>query len=153
MASSTPHTIAIQGGAARLEETSGEAAIKPGHLLAVSSGEVIKHATADGTVLPVLVALEAVTAAGVAKAAIDSTYDDGDTVYYAVGQPGDVFYMWLATGNNAVDGVSPLGSNGDGTLKVVTVAAGTLEGSTVGVPVGSLNNASGSAQRLKVRIS
>lgn len=152
MASSAPHIIALQGGLVRAEETAGEAGIKPGHLLAMSSGELIKHATADGIALARLVALESPTAEAGTTPAIDTAYADGDSVYYAVGQPGDIFYMWLATANNAVRGVSALVSNGDGTLKIATVSDTTLAGAVIGVPAENLNNTSGSAARLKVQI-
>jgi len=152
MASSTYHTIAVQGAAVR-GEALAHAAITPGHLLAIDTDEeVLAHATADGAHLGPLVALESPTAAAGLTAAINKAYAAGDTVYYAVGQPGDVFYMWLTTANNAVKGISPLVSTGDGALKVATLGAGTLEGAIVGVPAEDNNNTSGSNARLLVRI-
>lgn len=149
-------TILIRGGAdnhhVREEKLAGEANIKPGHLLAISSGAVIKHATADG-VQQSLVAMESAVAESPTANSIDIAYPNGDTVHYVVGRPGDVLYMWLATANDAVEGVSQLVSNGDGTLKLATVSATTLEGAVVGVPAESLNNASGSAARLAVRLT
>lgn len=151
MAATGSRTIVIQGMPPHLERLCSEA-VTPGHLLAVSSGAVIKHATADGVAAP-LVAIESPHAHSETAANVDIAYASGDTVYHVQGQSGDVLYMWLATGNNAVDGVSGLYSNGDGTLKVVAAGAGVLEGALVGFPAESLNNASGSAARLKVRIA
>lgn len=150
MASSTPHTITLSGGNSRRELLAG-GTIKPGHLLAVSSGAVIAHGTADGGTLK-YVALENPTEGSDTTANIDVAYASGDTVYFAQGQPGDVFYMWLTTSNNAVVDVSPLVSTGDGALKVATLGATTLEGAIVGYPAESLNNTTGSDARLKVRI-
>lgn len=155
MAASGYRTIMIRGGTDnsfnREEKLAGEANIKPGHLLAISSGAAIKHATADG-VQQALVAIENAAAESATASNIDIAYTNGDTLHYAVGKPGDVLYMWLATANDAVEGVSQLVSNGDGTLKLATVAAGTLTGAVVGVPAESLNNTSGSAARLAVRL-
>lgn len=151
MAATGYRTIRIQGGAAQFEKKAGEANILPGHLLAISSGNVIKHATADGATSK-LVAVENPFANHATDANIAQAYANGDTVYHVHAQPGDVLYMLLATGNNAVEGVSLLFSNGDGTLKVAANSATVLEGSLVGVPAESLNNSSGSAQRLAVRI-
>lgn len=153
MASSTPHTIALRGAMVRLEETAGEAGIKPGHLLEISSGEVIKNTNEDDVARPPKIALESPTAADSTTAAIDTAYADGDTVYYAVGQPGEIYYMWLETGSNAVVGVSQLVSAGTGAVKVAAVDATTLAETVIGVPAESLNNVTGSDARLKVMIS
>lgn len=151
MAASGFRNIVIQGDSNNvLEKLAGEAGIKPGHLLAISSGALIKHATADG-ITQRLVAVESMSATGTGLT-IDVAYASGDTVYYTQGQTGDVLYMWLATGNTTVAGVSALGSNGDGTLKVVTVAATTLDDSVVGYAEEVVANSSGAAVRLRVRI-
>jgi len=151
MASSTYHNIALQGAAVR-GEALADAALTPGHLLEINTDEeVLKHATADGAHLGPLVALESPTADPSASAAIDTAYAAGDTVYYAVGQPGDVYYMSLAANQTAVKGISPLVSNGDGTLKVAVIGAGTLEGALVGVPAVDKTTA-GAVGRVLVRI-
>lgn len=155
MAASGWRTIIIQaeneGSGTILEKLAGEAGIKPGHLLAISSGALIKHATADG-ITQRFTAIESPTASNGTALTIDVAYASGDTVYYTQPEAGDVLYMFLATANSATAGVTPLGSNGDGTLKVVTVAAGTLDDSVVGYAEDTLNNTSGSAARLRVRI-
>lgn len=152
MAATGYRTITIKGGNVRGERLAGESGITPGHLLAVSSGKVIKHATADGATLK-WVAVESPHASSGTAENIAITYANGDTVYFAEGQPGDEFYMFLANGSNAVEGVSLLFSSGDGTLKVVSNSASVVEGSLVGFPMESINNNSGGAVRLKVRIA
>lgn len=151
MAATGYRTISIRGGMVRDEKLCSEA-ITPGMLLAISSGALIKHATADGATQKI-VAAENPQADHASNANIDIDWASGDSVQYIAAQPGDILYMWLATGNNAVDGVSLLFSNGDGTLKVVANGATILEGALVGTPVGSLNNTSGSKARLAVRIA
>lgn len=151
MASSTSHTIAIQGGAVR-RELQAAAAITPGHLLEIASGKVQKH-SGDAGVLPgKLIALEDPCAAAGTTEAIDVDYDTNDTVYFAQGQPGDVYYMWLAIGESTTAGVTQLVSNAAGLLKAVSVGATTLEGSVVGVAEESKTGGA-AALRCKVRIS
>jgi hypothetical protein len=150
MASSTPHTIAIQGGDVR-RELQAAAAITPGHLLEIASGKVQKHSGAAGVLPGVLVALEDPCAVAGTTEAIAVDYDTNDTVYFAQGEPGDLFYMLLKNGETVVTGVTQLQSAGDGTLQAVSVGAGTLEKSVVGVAESSLT-ASG-ATRIYVRIT
>lgn len=153
MSASGYRTVMVQGcDEGLLEYLAGETAIKPGHLLNISSGAVIKHATADGFTARIF-AVESQTADSPTLASIDVPYANGDTVYAVQCEPGDVVYAWLATANNAVKGVSVLVSNGDGTLKIATLGAGTFAGAIVGVPDENLNNTSGSASRLAVRIA
>lgn len=151
MATTGFRNIVIQGDSQYvLEKLAGEAGIKPGHLLAISTGALVKHATADG-VAQRFVAVESQTATGTGLT-IDQAYANGDTVYYTQARSGDVLYMWLANSNTTVAGVSALASNGDGTLKVVTVAATTLDDSVVGYAEEVVANSSGAAVRLRVRI-
>lgn len=146
-------TIVVQGDPVREERTAGEAGIIPGHLLAVSSGEFIKHATADGITQKLFAQVNPRSDISLATAPIDTPYTDGDTVHALRAKPGDVIYAWLATGNNAVAGVSALVSAGTGALKVAAAVDATLiAGAQVAVPHESLNNTSGSNARLKVRI-
>lgn len=153
MAATGYRSIVIQGGEVRLEGIAGEAGIKPGHLLEISSGEVVTHNTADGIASPCLVAVESPHANSPTLANIDVPYAEGDTVYYVQAQPGDALYMWLTTANNAVEGVSRLVSTNTGALKVSAAVDATLiAGAQVGVPHESLNNTSGSDARLAVRI-
>lgn len=132
------------------EKLAGGSGIKPGHLLAISSGAVIKHATADG-VSQRMVAVESPTASSATLANIDVAYPTGDTVYYVQPQPGDVLYMILADSMTTVAGVTPLVSNGDGTLKTTTVAAGTLDDAVVGYAEEAVVT-SGAVARVRVRI-
>lgn len=153
MASSTRHSIVVQGGLVRSEAKAGAAGILPGHLLEFNGGNVRKHATADG-VNSRLVAVESTHVNPSTTPIIDVAYPNGDNVYYAEGQPGDEFYMLLANNQNAVKGVSRLVSNGDGTLKIAAaVDASLIAGAEVGVPAENLNNTSGAAVRLKVKIT
>ena len=153
MSSSVRHSICAQGGKVRKEKLAGEAGILPGHLLEFSSGEVVTHNVADGVARPIRVAVESDTVNPSATAIIDVPYADGDNVYYVVGQPGDVLYMLLADGQNAVEGVSVLVSNADGTLKIAAAVDATLiAGAQVGVPAESLNNSSGNPARLLVEL-
>ena len=135
----TEHSIVIElanlEGVVSLERL-GSGTITPGHLLDITGAAVRSHATGDGVLPGKLVALENQTPdtqASPTTAAIDITYASGDTVYYAQGNPGDVFNMIVATSQTTVAGVSQLVSNGDGTLKVTTVDAATLVGAVVGV--------------------
>ncbi len=152
MAETTYRTIVIQAGPMgvnRQEALAGEAGIKPGHLLEISSGKVVTHNTADGFTQK-LVALESQHAYSETLPTIDVVYADGDTVYYTQAAPGDVLYMLLAASENVTLGVTPLVSNADGTLKAAVIGAGTLEGAVVGVAMTTSNVAS--VQRIKVRI-
>lgn len=151
MAATGYRTVMIQGCEVRQEGLAGAGTIKPGHLLTYSSGNVIIHGTADG-IAERLYAIESPTADHATTASIDLAYASGDTVYMTRAAPGDVVYGWLATGSSVVQGVTPLGSNGDGTVKLITLGATTLAGSVVGVPDETLNNASGAAVRLKIRV-
>lgn len=157
MASTTYHTIAIRGGRVRDEALAKASSnIKPGMLIEYDGGVLDKHGVAGGWARPVLVALESPTAAAGTTPAIDTTYEDGDTVYYAVGQPGDVYYMLAAhsTGNNYVKGTTQLVSAGNGLVKAATIGTTSLEGGFIGVPDESVDNSSlaGSTIRLRVKI-
>lgn len=158
MASNTYHTIAIRGLEKRDEAiAAGSAGIKPGMLLGFNStGQVKKHAVAAGNARPTFVALESPTAKPGADAAIDTAYVDGDTVYYATPQAGDVGYLFLAhsTGNTAVKGVSTLVSAGNGYVKVAALTTGVVQGAIVGVPDESVDNSSGTGPvRLRVKFA
>ena len=134
MASSTYHSINISGNEIVRREALADAAIPPGELLEINADEeAAPHSGAAGVLPGVLVALEDPAAAAGTTEAIDVDYDAGDTVYYAVGRPGDVFYIFLAASQTVVKGVTQLQSDGAGALTPVTVGATTLEKSVVGV--------------------
>lgn len=152
MASSTYHTIAIQGAAVRLERETHEA-ITPGELLAIDADEeLIPHGSADGVLPGVLVALESPTAAAGTTEAIDVDYAAGDSAYYAQGQPGDVYYMWLKAGETVVKGQTLVSSDGAGAVKAIVVGAGTLTKSIVGVAEQDLTAGVG-RERCLIRIT
>jgi len=151
-----PNTILLRGFPLRTEirARTGEA-IKPGMLMAYhTDGYAIKHAGDGLRVTPLVIALENpyFVPTSVNTETIETAYQDGELVYGALAQQGDEYYMLLATGNNVTAFVSPLVSNGDGTLKTATVDATTIAGSVIGVPLQSINNTSGSPVRIRVRI-
>jgi len=156
----TDHTIAVSPasliGVVRKEALADEA-LYPGMLARFDADEELEaHATAGGVLVGKVVILETQTPdtdTYPTTAAIDIPYTIGDTAYYAVGQPGDIFNMFLANGETAVKGVSQLISNADGSLKVESVDADTLAGSIVGVAAADLANTTGSRARLRVTIT
>lgn len=142
-------------GPERLERLAGGAII-PGHLLEVDAAEAwIVHSVADGAMLSgPIVAVETQTPDDDDDFSIDVPYASGDTAYAVYGQPGDILYMWLINGSAAaVEGRTPLVSQGDGTLKVAVIGAGTLVNAVVGYPAEDVDNSGGAAAvRLRVRI-
>lgn len=122
MASATYNRIVIrhaneQGDVTRIEGLAGEAGIGPGDLLEEVSGTFLRHNTANGPIVPKIIALETQTPDDEDDITIDVDYANGDTVYAAIGKPGDRFNMWLASGQTAVAG-DYLVSDGDGALNV-----------------------------------
>jgi len=152
MASTTDHTIvlsaaqpfAIEG---RVQEGLGSGTIYPGYIIKYNAAEaLIPHAVGTGYWTR-MVAIENPYDDDYTTAAIDSPYRTNDTVRFIYAQPGDLLYMYLATGT-AVRGISRLCSNGDGTLRVSTVGSSDL--TVIGVPHEDLVCAT--ATRLRVRI-
>lgn len=151
MASTVWHTIALQGAHVRREGTSHES-ITPGHLLEINTDEeVALHSSAGGVLPGKLIALESPMAAPSQLAAIDTPYDANTRVFYAEGQPGDVYYMWLKTGETVVKGITQLVSAGGGELQAATISETTVVETVVGVADQDLT-AVGSA-RVRVRIT
>lgn len=119
-----PNVVIIKGSP-RYDEANADAAITPGHLVERTATGIKVHATADG-------------AAGALFALTDpSNSESWDTAYaaneraaFGAFKRGDQVNAILAASQTAVVS-SPLGSNGDGTLKVITVGATTLEGALV----------------------
>ena len=153
MASSVYHTIVVNSTDSLMrKEALAGGTIIPGQLLTWSSGTLIPHVSAAGVVGAKMVAVETLTPDAATTAQIDVTYPSGDTVYYVTPRPGDMLYMFLATGENASIG-SLLTSKGvTGALQVTTVDTNTLENAVVGVAAVALNNATGSDARLLVEI-
>jgi hypothetical protein len=155
----TEHGIVIvsgnKDGVVRQEAIADEA-LTPGHLVRFDADEELElHAAADGAVPGKLVVLEDQTPDTTTyptTAAIDIPYAANDLAYYAEGVPGDVFNMILASGQTATMGISPLVSNGDGTLKTATVGAGTLANAIVGYADEDVTSGTATA-RCRVRIT
>lgn len=149
MASSTPHTIALQSQGLFRKEAKAAGTITPGHLIQLdSNGEAVVHASAGAVLQNKLIALESQTPDDDDAWSIDVDYVDNERVYYAVGKPGEQYYMWLKAGENAARNAQ-LESAGDGSLQVETVAATSLTNTIVGVAREAKDNSGGGA---KVRI-
>lgn len=158
MAGTTFGSIVIQaanqaGDVTRLEALAA-AIVTPGELAELTAaGAIQAHSAADGTLEQgKIFILENQTPDSETAFSINVDYASGDTVYYAQGKAGDVFYGWLAAGENAAI-TSSLGSDGAGALKVVTVGVGTLANSVVGSPVVAVDNSGGGTRvRIQVRV-
>jgi len=137
MANTVYNRIIIQQGllgSTRKEALAEEAGIGPGDLLEMGAAVtgVLRHNTANGSVLPIRVAVESQTPDNETTADIDIDYTNGDTVYFTIPKSGDVLYMWLAAGETSAVG-SDLVSDGDGALLVRTAAgAAIIDGSVIG---------------------
>lgn len=105
--------IMVQGiGEIRRELIAAEA-ITPGHLCErTTAGTVRKHASAGGTVGPVMVAL----GDELQGKEIGDAYASGARVFLVIPQRGDKVYMWLNAGETVSIG-ERLESNGDGLLR------------------------------------
>jgi len=153
MANTVYNTIAVEYTEPlnRLEMVSGEA-VKPGHLLEVSSGTLIKHATANGALPTKLVAVETQTPDASSTAHIDIEYASGDTVYYVQAEQGNVLNMWLKAGESTTKGETWLRSDGAGQLTALgTPDATTIAMSIVGVAWQTVTGGA-AAKRCLVRI-
>jgi hypothetical protein len=164
MASTTAHTIVLfsnndENRMQRVHSAPCQSAVTvtPGHLLDFGTGVTVKpHATADGASNGRRVALENPWSDHALLVStngpnIDHAYLAGETVFFIPASNGDVLYMFIAAGQNAAKG-APLVSNGDGTLKVATVGAGTLTDAIVGYATEAVDNSGGGAAvRIRVR--
>lgn len=123
--------IQLLGQAIQNEDDKAAEAITPGHLVTTNgSGDVIKHATADGKVTPRF----ALEREEMGKT-IDDAYAIGDTVKVGAFHKGQRVNAIIPSGANIAKGAS-LASNGDGRLK-----AGTTN--PVGFAVRAVNNTAG----------
>lgn len=157
MAATSPKRIVIEQRAdvplMVKEALAGEAGIGPGDLLEYSStvGTVLRHNTAQGVVAPKMVALEKWWNDDDDDYAIDVDYANGDVLRYGVPLPGDVLYMWLASGQNA-SALDYLVSNGDGALQVeAAIDATDIIHSLVGIAAEAVN-ATAAISRIRVLI-
>jgi len=138
-----PNTVILKGNPPRFEDDAG-GAIEPGHLLAISSGDVIVHASGDG-IAQKMVAIEQDFIGN----GIDDAYASADNVLYVIPQPGDVLYMWLTTSMTVVRG-DPLLSAGDGDLQKTTIADTVVVGAVVGFADEAVTT-TGTRARIRVR--
>lgn len=162
MASSTPNTITLKGDP-QGREALATVAVKPGHLLLLGARTAAAIASQDNHLLsckPHDVAAGEGSAAfarepDIFGGSIDSTYAIGDTVLYSEFRKGDMVYAWLATANSVTAGVTFLESAGDGTLRITTKGTGSAAAAAakpIARAMETVNNASGSPQRIKVEV-
>lgn len=163
MASLTPHTIVLRSNnpdnvmeRVHMAPCQSAVTVTPGMLLASGTNTTVKpHATADGACVGRKVALENPWSDHALLIStngpnIDHPYQAAESVFYVAANGGDEFYMLLAASQNAAKD-SPLVSNGDGTLKVATVGAGTLTDAVFGYAAEAVDNSGGgSAVRIRV---
>jgi hypothetical protein len=121
--------------------------VRPGHLLAFSSGEVIAHGSAAAQSAVPWFAIESpYTDYESSTPAIDTTYADGDLVRTYMGLPGDEIYALLEDEGNVAIGAL-LESAGDGTLQAQST------GQAVARALEAVNNTGGSGPvRIKVEV-
>jgi len=155
----TRHTIVVERalkiGVNKLEAV-GSGVILPGQLLQIDSGsgKVDQHATASGASAK-FVALENQTPDTFnypTTAAIDIRYDDGDTVQYAQGMPGDVLNMWLKASESVAKGLEWLISDGSGHVASCGTGVSVGTSNPVGIAWQTVDASGGSALRCLVRI-
>ena len=135
------------------DERLAAAAVTPGDLLEITSSKKVQpHSTAGGAAQGKMVALETIHADGQGTDQININYASGDTVYYAMAQPGDVYYMWLAGSENVSEG-DYLESDGNGDLQAVTPGTDDTAGSLIAVAEEDLDlSATATHARIKARI-
>ena len=156
MAATAPKRIVIESNNIPpmvKEALAGEAGIGPGDLLeySISVGTVLRHNTAQGVVAPKMVAVEKWWNDDDSNYAIDVDYANGDVLRYIVPLPGDVLYMWLASGENA-SALAYLVSDGDGALQVeAAIDATDIIHSLVGIAAEAVN-ATAAISRIRVII-
>lgn len=148
MASSTPHTILLEvNGVERpvFEKQAGAATVKPGHLLAISSGKVVINPTA-GIDTTRMVAIEhGFRNTSGSTTNIETAYAENDVVPFIYPQAGDLVYMVLEQGENVAAGAALEAADG-GELQAVTT------GAVIGIAEEACN-ATSAATRIKVRIA
>ena len=132
---------------AKVKEDLGTGVITPGHLLTRDATGVVVHGTAQGASAK-LFALENLPVAG----GIDANYADGDTVRYAVAQPGDVINALVIDGTAAIALNALVTSDGAGGM-VTSVAGALIDSGNVGRALEAVDNSGGSVPvRIQVEI-
>ena len=141
--------IIVQGSPV-VREALANAAISPGHLVEFVPNQTDRrlrvHATDEGPAIPRF-ALENHTFGK----DIDDDYASGELVRYATFQRGDVVLARIKA-NVALEQGDKLGSNANGQLDALAIAAGTLEGAFVGEAFENVA-ASAGGKMLKVEIA
>lgn len=153
MARTTPNTILLTVNGAERPVFEGEAdeALTPGELVRWDTDDELElHGTASGVSQKMFV-LENPFAPDPATPAIDQDWAIGDSARYIYAQSGDLVYAFLAASQTAVKG-SPLGSDGAGSLAVITPGAGILEGAIVAYADEDLTT-SGARARIRARVA
>jgi len=164
-----PGQIVLSGNPTYPPEIVAAAAITPGHLVEFvpsggDAGQLRVHATSGGNAVPMF-ALESLvpSIANSTTAPIDIAYADGDSVRWAIGKSGDVFYGWVPASAAALKRGDRMVSNGDGTLIKYTAQA-TNEGGTATYTIQAYaggfiadedkdNSAGGAAVRCRIRVA
>ena len=149
MASSTPHVILLQvNGLERpvFEKQAGNGNVKPGHLLALSSGKVIPNATAKISTARAVAIEHGFRNTSGTTLNIETAYANDDTVPFIYPQSGDLVYMVLASGQNVTAAGTRLEAATGGEVQAFT------DGAVIGVAEEPAN-ATSAAVRIKVRIA
>lgn len=137
--------VIIIKGSPRYDEANADAAITPGHLIERTATGVRVHPTADGPAN----ALFALSDPSNSKD-WDAAYTTGERVAFAACKRGDQVRAILTTSQTITVG-DTLGSTGNGTLKEITVGAGTLEGALVARALEAVTT-TGAVARIKVEV-
>lgn len=146
----TPKTVILKGEPQVSEAVMAtSAAIKPGHLIELTSAGTVRKATLGfgATVSRGSGALFAVEP-GWRGGDIDTAYANGDTVTYTTAKPGDEIYAFLQDAENVAIG-QQLMSAGDGSLEAVD-----SDGFAIAIALEAVNTTGGASAeaRIKVRI-
>lgn len=145
-----PKTVILKGDPVINEAPMAtSAAIKPGHLIELTSAGTVRKATLGfgATVSRSSGALFAVEP-GWRGGDIDTAYANGDTVTYMASRPGDEVYAFLQDNENIAIG-QQLMSAGDGSLEAVD-----SDGFAIAVALEAVNTTGGASAeaRIKVRV-
>lgn len=105
-----PKRIQLKG-TNHFEEGVAGGTVTPGMLVGLNSdNEVVAHASAGAACVPAFALEDALQGRTIAD-----NYVEGELVFYAIGKPGDIYYAWLALGEDIAVG-DLLESEGTGML-------------------------------------
>ena len=160
MASATPHTIVLESNnpdnmlqrvIERYIAYTGST-IVPGDLVEINTtGQAQEHSVTAGHDYG-LVAIENPFDNALTTAAIDQPYAVGDTVRMIRALPGDVLYMWLASGEATSIGSPLAASSVAGQLATETGATGPVPDPIFGFATEAVTGVTGGS-RVRVRKS